>query len=120
MRYDHLMTAGLLAALSTATHAADLRSDIDRSYPSLQMLYQTLHRHPELSNQELQTAKRLAAEARASGSRRQPPTTIRPWSSGWSPHSPLWAPDAEPAIKTGIMTLVTASVELFGKKGPSN
>jgi hippurate hydrolase len=35
-------------------------------------------------------------------------------------HSPLWAPDAEPTIKTGIVTLVTASLELFAKKGSSH
>src|SRR5262249_47203415 len=35
-------------------------------------------------------------------------------------HSPLWAPDAEPTIKTGIVTLVTAALELFAKRGVSN
>ena len=67
MRYDHLMTAGLFAVMSVSAHATDLRTDVDRSYPSLRTLYQTLHSHPELSNHELETAKRLAAEARSSG-----------------------------------------------------
>jgi len=35
-------------------------------------------------------------------------------------HSPLWAPDAEPTIKTGIVTLVTSALELFGRKQVAN
>ena len=31
------------------------------------------------------------------------------------PHSPFWAPDAEPTIKTGIMTMVSAAQDLMKK-----
>ena len=31
-------------------------------------------------------------------------------------HSPKWAPDAEPTIKTGIMTLTLAALNLMAKK----
>ncbi len=56
-----LLTAGPLAA------AEDLKSAIDRDYPSLEALYRDLHAHPELSGHEVETAKKLANEARAAG-----------------------------------------------------
>src|SRR5688572_12945169 len=40
---------------------------LDALYPELDKLYQELHRHPELSNQERQTAARLAARLKALG-----------------------------------------------------
>jgi amidohydrolase len=39
----------------------------DSIYPALEMLYQDLHRNPELAFQEVQTAARLAKEMRALG-----------------------------------------------------
>ena len=55
-----LMAAGPLAA-------EDLKSAIDRDYPSLEALYRDLHSHPELSGHEVETAKKLAKQARDAG-----------------------------------------------------
>jgi amidohydrolase len=40
---------------------------LDGLYPSLDALYQDLHRQPELSNQEVKTAAKMAAQLRALG-----------------------------------------------------
>ncbi|GAC1697156.1 MAG: M20 family metallopeptidase [Steroidobacteraceae bacterium] len=61
------LTVCALALLTFPVSADDLHSAVDRAYPSLERLYRTLHSHPELSGQEVETARRLAAEARASG-----------------------------------------------------
>lgn len=42
-------------------------ADLDALYPSLDALYQDLHQHPELSLQEAETAKKMAARLRAGG-----------------------------------------------------
>lgn len=60
------------SALSPAASAADvspaeLRAAVEADYPSLESLYRTLHSNPELSTQEVNTAARLAREARAAG-----------------------------------------------------
>jgi len=58
--------AGLMATGSLAA-AEDLKAAIDHDYPSLEALYRDLHSHPELSGHEVETAKKLAKEARAAG-----------------------------------------------------
>jgi len=60
------VVASVLALALPAT-ADDLKSAIDKDYPSLEALYRDLHSHPELSGHEVETAKRLAKEARAAG-----------------------------------------------------
>lgn len=55
------------AASPVAPAPQELRAAIDADYPELQALYRTLHAHPELSTQEVETAKRLAAQARKAG-----------------------------------------------------
>jgi len=67
---NRALTCSFLSALlvSAAPVAADdLKSAVDRDYPSLAALYQTLHRNPELSSQESETAKRMAQEVRDAG-----------------------------------------------------
>jgi hippurate hydrolase len=59
--------ASLLTAGSSFAAAEDLKSAIDHDYPSLEALYRDLHRHPELSGHEVETARKLAQEARAAG-----------------------------------------------------
>ena len=68
------LPALLLALLVPALHAAPaaglheiVAGKIDADYASLNALYQDLHRHPELSLMEVQTASRIAAELRAAG-----------------------------------------------------
>lgn len=66
----HSIAAGLCLSLSTAANAADpaLRSDVAADYRShLAALFDHFHRNPELSGQEIETSKRLAAELRALG-----------------------------------------------------
>src|SRR5262249_1087542 len=67
MKRAQLVATCSLILVAASIHAEDLRTDVDRSYPQLETLYRTLHSHPELSGQEVETAKRLAAEARRSG-----------------------------------------------------
>jgi amidohydrolase len=60
----------LLAALALtpmATSAAPLKEAISGDMPSLVALYQHLHANPELSSQEVKTAKRMAEELRKAG-----------------------------------------------------
>jgi amidohydrolase len=66
------LTSLIIIALLSFTSRADtsaelLRPLIEKEYASLDQLYTTIHSHPELSLQEAQTAKRLAAELRAAG-----------------------------------------------------
>lgn len=58
--------AGLLAIAGTA-RAASLDAAIAADYPYLESLFRHFHAHPELSMQEHETAKRLAAEFRQLG-----------------------------------------------------
>src|SRR5579871_3171426 len=67
MRATRLLMACSLLALAGAARAEDLKSALDKDYPSLESLYHTLHTHPELSSQETESAKRLAEEARKAG-----------------------------------------------------
>lgn len=64
-----LLLAGAFAASSA--HAAglppEMRAQLDNMFPSVEALYQDLHRTPELAFQEHQTAKKLAERAKALG-----------------------------------------------------
>lgn len=65
-----LFRSAVLAAFLTTTSLAsaeDLKPAIDRDYPSLEALYRDLHAHPELSGHEVETAKKLAKQARDAG-----------------------------------------------------
>lgn len=61
----------LLCAAASSVQAqhepSALGSIVDKELPSLVELYKELHRNPELSGEEHQTAKRAAAELRAAG-----------------------------------------------------
>jgi amidohydrolase len=46
---------------------ADVRGEVDAIYPQVKALYRELHQNPELSNQEVKTAARLAAQLRTLG-----------------------------------------------------
>jgi amidohydrolase len=56
-----------LSLLVLPAYAEDLKMAIDKDYPSLETLYRNLHSHPELSGQEVETAKIMAKEARDAG-----------------------------------------------------
>src|SRR6266568_4759977 len=58
-----ILTVVLLAGAATAGEIDGL----DALYPSLDALYQDLHRNPELSNHEVKTAAKLAAHLRGLG-----------------------------------------------------
>ena len=66
---NHLLLAG--ATVAGATHAAALppefTAQLDKDYPSIEALYQDLHRNPELAFNEHQTAKKLAERVKALG-----------------------------------------------------
>jgi amidohydrolase len=71
-----LATTALAALLATAAQAAPLNvpatlktidAQLDRDYPQLDALYKDIHAHPELGFQEVETAKKLAAQMRALG-----------------------------------------------------
>lgn len=59
--------AGLLALGAVPAQADSLRDAVAADLPKLVELYRDLHANPELSFQEVQTAKKLAARARAMG-----------------------------------------------------
>lgn len=67
MKSTRLLMACSLLALAGAARAEDLKAAIEKDYPSLKSLYETLHSHPELSTTEVETAKRMAEEAKAAG-----------------------------------------------------
>lgn len=54
-------------ARATSPAAASLRADIARDMPSLIDIYRQLHANPELAGNEVQSAARMAREARAAG-----------------------------------------------------
>jgi amidohydrolase len=68
-----LFTSLLLAGVITggAVHAATLppefAAQMDKDYPTIEALYQDLHRNPELAFNEHQTAKKLAERVKALG-----------------------------------------------------
>ncbi|WP_373486607.1 amidohydrolase [Blastomonas sp.] len=62
------LSAALTLALVAPANAQDtIRADIAADLPSLMEIYRDLHANPELSFQEVRTAKKLAAEARRLG-----------------------------------------------------
>jgi hippurate hydrolase len=52
---------------SQAQSARDITAEVDAVYPHAEALYLDLHRHPELSSHEQQTAAKLASGLRALG-----------------------------------------------------
>lgn len=71
-----LIVTAALAALATSALGAPLNvlatktaidAQLDRDYPALDALYKDIHSHPELGFQEVETAKKLAAQMRALG-----------------------------------------------------
>ncbi len=68
MRHSLLLGAASLLGLAAAPAQADnLREAVAADMPALVELYKDLHQHPELSFQEVETARKLAARARALG-----------------------------------------------------
>ncbi|ALJ14730.1 peptidase M20 [Sphingopyxis macrogoltabida] len=59
--------ACLAKPLDVAAEKAAISRRLDTEYPQLDALYKDLHRHPELSHQEVRTAAKLAAEMRRLG-----------------------------------------------------
>jgi amidohydrolase len=57
----------LAAAATRADNTEDLRRIAEAQYPSLESLYTTIHRNPELSEQEEKTSARLASELKSAG-----------------------------------------------------
>ncbi|GAC1668714.1 MAG: M20 family metallopeptidase [Steroidobacteraceae bacterium] len=57
----------VLAGLGRSLSAAPVTDEVDAVYPQSDALYLDLHRHPELSFHEQQTAAKLAAELRKLG-----------------------------------------------------
>jgi hippurate hydrolase len=62
-----LAGASALALMAMPAQADGLRDAVAADMPALVELYQDLHANPELSFQEVETAKKLAARARALG-----------------------------------------------------
>ncbi|GMN01631.1 M20 family metallopeptidase [Erythrobacter sp. MTPC3] len=64
-----VLTAGaaMAAIMAAPAHADDLRGEVAADMPALMELYKDLHANPELSFQEVETAAKLAARARALG-----------------------------------------------------
>lgn len=63
-----LFSAALAMTLATAPASADpVRDATARAMPALMEFYRDFHAHPELSLHEVQTAAKLAAEARKAG-----------------------------------------------------
>ncbi len=62
-----LAGASLLALGAMPAQADNLHDAVAADLPALVELYKDLHTHPELSFQEVETAKKLAARARAMG-----------------------------------------------------
>ena len=59
--------ASALALMAVPAQADELRDAVAADMPALITLYEDLHANPELSFQEVETAKKLAARARALG-----------------------------------------------------
>jgi len=59
--------AALIASVASPAQADTLREEIAADMPSLMAIYRDLHQHPELSFQEVRSAKIMADAARAAG-----------------------------------------------------
>src|SRR3954452_13957438 len=57
----------IAAAAARAETADDIRRIAEAQYPSLESLYTTVHRNPELSEQEEKTSALLASELKSAG-----------------------------------------------------
>ena len=62
-----LATAAATLALAAPAAADSVRDATTRELPSLMTLYRDLHANPEVSQAEVKTAAKLAAEARKAG-----------------------------------------------------
>lgn len=62
-----LATPALAAPLNVPATKKAIDAQLDRDYPQLDALYKDIHTHPELGFQEVETAKKLAAEMKALG-----------------------------------------------------
>ena len=62
-----LLAAAAAARADTADAGGDIRRIAEAQYPSLESLYTTVHRNPELSEQEEKTAALLASELKSAG-----------------------------------------------------
>ena len=67
MRMKFLIGMTVLAMVAQPALAEELRNDVAGDMPGLMELYKDLHANPELSFEEFQTAKKLAARARDLG-----------------------------------------------------
>ena len=65
----HLLLAGATAAgaVQAASLPPEFTAQLDKDYPTIEALYQDLHRNPELAFNEHQTAKKLAERVKALG-----------------------------------------------------
>ena len=61
------LTAACALALASTAQADELRDAVNEDMPGLIELYKDLHANPELSFQEFETAKKLAARMRTLG-----------------------------------------------------
>lgn len=61
------LAATVAVVLAAPAHADELRDAVAADMPALMELYRDLHAHPELSFQEVETAKKLAARMRELG-----------------------------------------------------
>jgi amidohydrolase len=66
-RAFHAAGLGILAVSALGARRADPLDGLDRIYPEVESLYKVLHRHPELSGHEEQTAATLAGHLRQLG-----------------------------------------------------
>jgi amidohydrolase len=57
----------MAAPLNVLATKKTIDAQLDRDYPSLDALYKDIHAHPELGFQEVETAKKLAAQMRSLG-----------------------------------------------------
>ena len=62
-----LLTSSLLLAQAPSVNLKAIRDGLDQSYPSLNLLYEDLHEHPELSSKEIQTGLKMAEQLRKLG-----------------------------------------------------
>ena len=67
MKYPKLALTCAVLAFAAPAQADDLRDDLMADMPGLMELYRDLHANPELSFEEVETAKKLATRMRALG-----------------------------------------------------
>jgi hippurate hydrolase len=62
-----LAAPAFAAPLNVSATQKAITAQLDRDYPQLDALYKDIHAHPELGFQEVETARKLAAEMKALG-----------------------------------------------------